>query len=305
MYLQTRITSTKQVAEVFVHCGICSTFCKTSMKHTESDKPRMNCLHGEMVLCISMSHRTTEAGCRAPPDTRHPLHCMAPPMWGAMHENLRPGCWKILSPLPSETRVVSEQAVREATCWAVPNWCLSHSDILLLGWKTFESETQWVLLVLDRSEFFSFLVLTKRPPDPLTLFTAWRCRDSCRYGCIKLKGMQLSRFSAISELFFSNCFHSRFKSRVIDFPETKHTVPQRTKCCRRVQMNADFSGHKYLSSFDKFVLGLKLCTWLSPSEDSVVLFWININGPVICKIKRQWDSSRCYPQHLGLNLVIF
>lgn len=176
----------------------------------------MSCLTSEMVLCIPMSHRTTEAGCRAPPDMRHPLHCMAPPMWGAMHENLRPGCWKMLSPFPSVTLLVSEQVVREATCWPLPNWWLSHSDILSLGWKTLESETQWVLLVLDRSEFLSFLVLTKRPPDPLTRFIACRCRDSCRYGCIKLKGMQISIFSAISELFFflGLCFHSRFKSRV-------------------------------------------------------------------------------------------
>jgi hypothetical protein len=249
----------------------------------------MSCQTSEMVLCIPMSHRTTEAGWRAPPDTRHPLHCMAPPMCGAMHENLRPGCWKMVPPLPSETRVVvvvSEQVVREATCWPVSNSWLSHSDILLLGWKALDSATQWVLLVLDRSGFLSFPVLTKRPPDPLTLFIAWRCRDSCRYGWIKLKGMQISRLNSTS---FA-C-----------------TAPQITKCSKSVQMNADLAdiNNKYLSSFDKFVLGLKLCTWLSPSEDSMVLFRIDINGSIICKIKWQWDSCRCYPHHLGLNLVIF
>lgn len=59
----------------------------------------------------------------------------------------------------------------------------------------------------------------------------------------------------------------------------------------------------YLSSFEKFVLSLQFCTRLSPSEDAMVLFRIDIDGSIFCQIKRQWNSRRCH--HLGLNSVNF
>ena len=153
----------------------------------------MNCQPVKWSLSIPNSHRTTEAQVCVPPDIRPPLHCMAPPMWGEMPENLRSDCWNILLPLLLETLVMSEHVVMEAICWPVPYWSLSNSDILFLRCKSRVSETQWVLLVAVGSGFCTFFVLRKRPPVPLVLFNAWRCRDSWRYGCIRLRGMQISK----------------------------------------------------------------------------------------------------------------
>jgi len=40
----------------------------------------------------------------------------------------------------------------------------------------------------------------------------------------------------------------------------------------------------YLTTFDEFVLSLELCSRLSPSQYAMVLFSIDINGPIFCKL---------------------
>lgn len=79
------------------------------------------------------------------------------------------------------------------------------------------------------------------------------------------------------------------------------------RCIKRRQLSskAENSQRTNLSSFGYLVLGLKLCTHLSPPEDCIVLLWIDIDRTIFCYIKRQWDLRRSYSHHLLLHRVNF
>jgi len=145
----------------------------------------MNCLDRWHGLLIPHFHRTTEAWCWFPLLISPPLICTPPTRWAAIPENPRSGCLKLKSLL--ETLVVSERVVFEALDWPVLDWKLSSSDASFFGCKWMVSRTlhwPWEEVGSDR---WSFFVLRKRPPDPRTLFKAWMCRDSWRYGCNPLR----------------------------------------------------------------------------------------------------------------------
>lgn len=144
----------------------------------------MICQTGETVLFVLAPHRTTEAQCWVPARISPPRNCMAPPMWEGMPENLRSCCRKMS--LVWETLAMSEWVATAVTNSLLPKWWLSVSCVSF--WcKLMESGTSWVLLEGFWSDCWSLFVLRKRPPEPLTLFRAWRWRDSWRYGCIHLK----------------------------------------------------------------------------------------------------------------------
>lgn len=143
--------------------------------------------HGQRM--VRVCHRTTEAQCWVPPCNSIPLHCMAPPMWGAV-----PGKRRLLL---SGMVVVSERVGTVVTYPVKLERWLSCPNASFLTWCIFaESGVQnglgvGVNVVAAAAAvglgsgcwFWSCFLLRKRPPDPLTLFKAWRCRDSWRYGC--------------------------------------------------------------------------------------------------------------------------
>lgn len=135
---------------------------------------------------VHTSHRTTEAQCWFPPPISLPLNCMAPLMWEDMPpENLRSGCRNIA--LVPETLVMPEWLATEVTRSLLPEWWFSLCGVSF-WWKSIEPET-WSLelLLWFWSYCWSSFLLRKRPPEPLTLFSACWCRDSWRYGCIHSK----------------------------------------------------------------------------------------------------------------------
>lgn len=129
------------------------------------------------------SHRTIDARCWVPPKVSPPLHCDALPMFGEFPRNLSSGCCLKLT-LLLDTLVMSEQVEKEDAFSQILEGWISTSDAYSFFWYKFtESEPELAFGTRSALDCWSCLVLRNRPPDPLTLFKAWRCRDSWRYGC--------------------------------------------------------------------------------------------------------------------------
>lgn len=123
----------------------------------------------------------TDALFYAPPCTKPPLYCpILPPELEETVENRLSDCPNITD--PPEMLVISEQVAV-----MVPRSPVSELQVLKSGvsfcWHKVVGVVQW-----GGSFFFA---LRKRPPDPLTLFSAWRCRDSWRYGCNERENLHI------------------------------------------------------------------------------------------------------------------
>lgn len=99
-------------------------------------------------------------------------------MWKGKPETLNSGCWNMSSPLKmlvtSEPDWVEVPQLPLTECWTMDLVKLPPAVPLKILLSCVGDEG------LDCCIFFVF---KKRPPVPLALFIAWRCRDSWRYGC--------------------------------------------------------------------------------------------------------------------------
>lgn len=106
-------------------------------------------------------------------------------MWKGKPETLNSGCWNMLSPLKilvtSEPDWVEVPQLPLSECWTMELDKLPPACRLKIFLSCIGDEG------LDSCIFFVF---KKRPPEPLALFIAWRCRDSWRYGCHTKDGIR-------------------------------------------------------------------------------------------------------------------